>query len=384
MISGPIARHNQPYTCRTCTRVFRDQSTLLHHELVCGMSESSVSCNFCNKTFSSSEELDGHVDQVHKRSKISCSLCSNVLDSKQDLLSHMKWHHKPPISEDISGTLQKPILALVRKSSNGTSLVLKIGEYYYPTCKERYNHQHKECVQRCSNRSCKFRAKVKIIKDVSPECVEYFNIENFEVVEKSDAQPHTCTPLNQTEYLKITKNEQIPLRGVKRKTPRFGLLPNNGKKVKEKNDKLSSKRLSILSDTPDRMISPVLCFTDEKKEHFDKEELCDVSTMDSDGIRMDSCGYNTRIPCANRECKRLACDVSHSFVFCKKCKMHCGQTDIDRTCSTKSDYCSDWTDGFCKNRCETQCMNAACKQLICVKHSTKVCQSCVDISKGTT
>jgi len=194
---------------------------------------------------------------------------------------------------------------------------------------------------------------------VSPESVEYFNIENFDVIEKPDAQEHTCTPLTKAEYLKITKNEQAPVRGVKRKAPRAAI---NGKK-KDKNIRIE------VSSTP-------IQFGENIKNNFAKEELCEF----------DQCKFHTRIPCANFGCNRRACQVAHSYIFCKKCRPldwgpDSAQGDLDRATSAKKDYCSDYAEGFCKNWCDTLCMNTSCRQLICVKHSTKLCQTCVDMAK---
>lgn len=92
----PSSSKTKEIRCKECNRTFTRNSRLLLHMLT-HTDEKPHECNLCEKKFSRPDYLLKHIQSIHSEKVHKCDQCSNAYGNKESLLRHIgKKHNKDP------------------------------------------------------------------------------------------------------------------------------------------------------------------------------------------------------------------------------------------------------------------------------------------------
>ena len=58
------------------------------------------SCEFCEKSFTSKQNLRFHIESVHENLKHNCCYCNSIFKLKLSLITHLKSKHTPSVRDN--------------------------------------------------------------------------------------------------------------------------------------------------------------------------------------------------------------------------------------------------------------------------------------------
>ena len=89
-------RLREDRTCSFCLKIFLTKYIRERHEMSIHLKKRNTkfSCDHCDKSYMSSNDLSNHSEEVHNDSKIECNICKMQLSSERRLSQHKKDVHE--------------------------------------------------------------------------------------------------------------------------------------------------------------------------------------------------------------------------------------------------------------------------------------------------